>query len=107
MVDNIARDSQHFLYLAFVILCGFAFSLRILFRHTVPENNSELDSSNVPNAVNNAQNSPVCGSEVDAQEAFGSPWRSLATLFYALLGDFDPAVSDSCPLSFLFQQHVM
>ena len=90
MVDNIVRDSQYFLFLAFVILCGFAFGLRVLFRHTAVDNKQELG---VLWQANSTSNSTLYADNDDVRQAYGTAWRSLGTLFYALLGDFDPAVS--------------
>lgn len=68
MIDNIIQDCVSFLGLAFVILFGFGLALHILFRHA------------------------LAGDEVvdGLSDAYGTLQSSLATLFYALLGTFEP-----------------
>ena len=70
MIDNIAKDCVAFLALAFVVLVGFAIALHVLFR-------------SVPNDREGCS---------DVSDAFGTFPSSLVSLFYALLGAFEPEV---------------
>lgn len=70
MISNIVQDCISFLGLAFIVLFGFGLAMHILFRHEMRgDENSE-----------------------DASEAYGSLQASLVTLFYALVGGFEPEV---------------
>lgn len=70
MIENIIKDCIAFLALAFVVLFGFALALRVLFRGVQPESYTRED-----------------------YRQFGTFQESLLTLFYALLGTFDPEVA--------------
>ena len=69
MIDNIVKDCIAFLALAFVVLFGFALALHVLLR------NVSCDES-----------------ESESCDAYGSFRDSLLSLFYALLGTFEPEV---------------
>lgn len=81
MIENIVNDCISFLFLAFVMLFGFALALHVLFRG-ITEGVLELEDKS------NAEDDTI----QDASDAFGTFQSSLATLFYALLGAFEPEV---------------
>mgnify|MGYP000459425404 CR=1 FL=1 len=70
MIGNIIQDCILFLGLAFIVLFGFGLAMYILFRHEAhgDEGNEE------------------------ASDTYGSLQASLLTLFYALVGGFEPEV---------------
>lgn len=67
MISNIAMDCNTFLILSFIVLSGFSLALHVLFRQTEYEDEL-VDSS------------------------FRTLTNSFRTLFYALLGAFEPEV---------------
>ena len=71
MIDDVLNDCLAFLVLGLDVLFGFSVALYITFRH------SSNGSEDTRDAV---------------EEAYGSFQRSLLTLFYALLGDFEQNV---------------
>lgn len=74
MIDNIAKDCVAFLALAFIILVGFAIALHVLFKSVANESDDCADVS----------------------DAFGTFPSSLLSLFYALLGAFEPEARCRC-----------
>ena len=81
MIENIIKDCFAFLALAFVVLFGFALALHVLFR-SVP---IETDGDRGLNA-----------DEIDVRHPFDTYRDSLLSLFYALLGAFEPDVRSLC-----------
>ena len=83
MIDNIVRDCVAFLLLAFVVLFGFALALHVLLRGLSGDD-----------AENQSQGSDGNDDLAAALDAFGSFQSSLATMFYALLGQIEPEVKN-------------
>ena len=85
MVCNIAQDCLVFLVLSCFVLMSFSLSLLMLFRSHLPDENDKRPLSHNED-------------KVQVRDAFGTLDRSLLTLFYALLGDFDQEVMHlNCP----------
>ena len=82
MIQNIVNDCVSFLFLAFIVLFGFALALHVLFRGL-------MDGALAHGGESNADDS----NNKDVEDAFGTFQSSLATLFYALLGAFEPEVN--------------
>jgi len=83
MINHIVRDCIAFLFLAFVVLFGFALALHVLFRGLVEESSQNCSSDPC-----HVQESDV----IAGVDAFGSCEGSLAKLLFALLGAFEPEV---------------
>ena len=93
MIDFIFQDAFYFLGLALVVMIGFALGLRFLLRHAA---NVPNDTPSVDHSTDSGNCTSHLGEESDAdkiQDAFGSIIRSVETMFYALLGEFDLDVS--------------
>lgn len=75
MIKNVAKDCAIFLMLAFFALFGFALALHVLFRSVDP---AELEAQELENA-------------------FKTFSFSLLTMFYAMVGTFEPKVMQSSP----------
>ena len=85
MIYNIARDCVAFLCLSFIVLFGFGLALHVLFRGI---------SASTEEDVSNARDDFIQDEDsVAASAAFGTFKQSLVTLFYALLGAFEPEVT--------------
>ena len=93
MIDYIFQDAVYFLGLAFIVLCGFALALGFLLRHAASDyprlsvTNSRINSTTSESATEQEEKAQ------DVQDAFGDIFKSLETLFFALLGEFDRDVS--------------
>ena len=93
MIDNIAKDCVYFLGLASIILFGFSLALHVLFRGVLDlqildeavEDPEQLVTVSTLTEAN--WDAVVTG---DVERDFGSFQDSLVTLFYALLGNFEP-----------------
>jgi len=78
----VVHDCRPFLGLAFVILAGFSVALFVLFQ-----------CCSIPPSTNATEEEDDDDDEGDLiHESFGSQWRSLSTLFYAMVGTFEVEV---------------
>eukprot|EP00210_Caulerpa_lentillifera_P007810 g7453.t1 len=83
MIENIIKDCAPFLVLALVILLGFSFAMFVLFQQALHEN----DHNDTRDLI---------------KQSFGNPWKTMVTMFYAMVGTFEPEVyHDSGSLSIL------
>eukprot|EP00210_Caulerpa_lentillifera_P006581 g6286.t1 len=76
LIENVVRDCFPFLFLAGVVLLGFSIGLFVLFQNSLKdfhEHNADDDIKKVHNS-------------------FGTPWNSIETLFYAMIGTFEPEI---------------
>lgn len=80
LVDNVISDCLPFLFLAFVILVGYSIALFVIFQFYLEDH---------PNA--SEQPEGELGRLM--YEQYGTPWRSVSTLFYAMVGTFEAQVS--------------
>eukprot|EP00210_Caulerpa_lentillifera_P007783 g7427.t1 len=90
MIENIIKDCVPFLGLALVILLGFSFALFILFQQALHEIKliGNEDANNETRDV--------------IEQSFGDPWKAIVTMFYAMIGTFEPKIyHDSGSLSIL------
>lgn len=94
MIDNILQDCIHFLGLAFVVLFGFGLALHVLSRGIQPLDLDGGDGFDNDDALVNQLLPVIIEDEIEAEvaDAFGTFPRSLLTLFFALLGNFNPEV---------------
>eukprot|EP00210_Caulerpa_lentillifera_P007751 g7397.t1 len=90
MIENIIKDCVPFLGLALVILLGFSFALFILFQqalHEIKSIGNEGDNNETRDMI---------------EQSFGDPWKATITMFYAMIGTFEPKIyHDSGSLSIL------
>eukprot|EP00210_Caulerpa_lentillifera_P007820 g7462.t1 len=90
MIENIIKDCVPFLGLAVVILFGFSFALFILFQqalHEIKLIDNEDDNNETKDII---------------EQSFGDPWKAIVTMFYAMIGTFEPKIyHDSGSLSIL------
>jgi len=83
MIENVVRDCVPFLTLAFSILGGFSCCLFVLFQHSLQEKKMQQDTEEeeekdeFKNAI---------------KQCFGDPLKAMVTLFYAMIGTFEPKV---------------
>eukprot|EP00210_Caulerpa_lentillifera_P007841 g7483.t1 len=90
MIENIIKDCVPFLSLALVILLGFSFALFILFQRALHEKKS-IDNEDDYNETRDM-----------IEQSFGDPWKAIVTMFYAMIGTFEPKIyCDSGSLSIL------
>ena len=103
MIHHIFQDSVYFLGLALIVMCGFALALYFLFRHVTSDyprpflTSSELNLTNFETAINMEE------TKEKARDAFGGFLKSVETLFFALLADFERDVSLSVSLGSLLR----
>ena len=93
MIDRIFKDVFYYLGLVFIVLIGFALGLRFLLRHAA---NVPNDPPSGVDSTHSADSTSQPAEESDAdkvQDAFGDIFRSLETMFLAVLGEFEPEVS--------------
>ena len=111
MVSDVAKDCFAFVALGFAVLLGFGVAFHVLFRHILAQDDDAEPPAPCPTSTNHHpdvlsffQNRGGGGgggtashSEDDdgAKGAFGTLPKSLLTMFYALLGEFDSDVSPS------------
>ena len=93
MIDYIFQDAVYFLGLAFIVLCGFAFALSFLLRHAASDYPHLSVTDNVSNSTDSEKAKDIEENREKARDAFGDIFRSVETLFFALLGDFDRDVN--------------
>eukprot|EP00210_Caulerpa_lentillifera_P007787 g7431.t1 len=90
MIENIIKDCVPFLGLALVILLGFSFALFSLFQqalHEIKLIGNEADTNETREII---------------EQSFGDPWKAIVTMFYAMIGTFEPKIyHDSGSLSIL------
>eukprot|EP00210_Caulerpa_lentillifera_P007770 g7414.t2 len=90
MIENIVKDCVPFLGLALVILLGFSFALFSLFQqalHEIKLIGKEHDIKETRDVI---------------EQSFGDPWKAIITMFYAMIGTFEPKTyHDSGSLSIL------
>ena len=87
-INDVANNCIVFFALGSVILFGFSVSLHVLFQHVNPaamETESAIESPHIEDECD-----AVAGR---IHDAFGTLPKSILTLFYAMLGDFDQEVS--------------
>lgn len=77
MIENVLRDCMSFLLMAFVVLVGFSISIFIIVQHLLDDHTTEKEDDPMP-AI---------------KASFGSLLRVMVTLFYIMLGMFEPEVS--------------
>ena len=88
MINDVANDCIVFFALGSVILFGFSLSLHVLFRHVNPAT-METESP-----TGDSQSDGEFDAVADrVHDAFGTLPKSILTLFFAMLGDFDQEVS--------------
>ena len=73
MINNVIKESLHFLLLALTILIGFSLALFVMFNHLL-ENGEGSDH------------------QKEAEKLFGTLPNSFLTLFCALFANFSPEV---------------
>lgn len=83
MIENIVNDCVPFLSLAFVILAGSSLALFILFQSSLHERRSDEGSGEED--------------EIKAmiEQCFGDPIKAMVTMFYAMIGTFEPTVTQT------------
>lgn len=88
MIENIVRDCLSFVLLVGCALIGFGLALYVAFHYS-------LDHSSCN--INEGQEGECKESEIKEQidMDYGSPWKAILTMFYAMLGTFEPEVSAS------------
>ena len=92
MIVNITWDSIPFLLLASNVLFGFGVAMPVMLRSSDSDNTCDAETDNVHCTVKSGDaNCTIQNDDVHCtiQNDFGSFHKSLLTLFYALLGDFD------------------
>eukprot|EP00210_Caulerpa_lentillifera_P007778 g7422.t1 len=90
MIENIIKDCIPFLGLALVILLGFSFALFIFFQQALHEIKL-IDNEDANNETRDI-----------IEQSFGDPWKAIITMFYAMIGTFEPKIyHDSGSLSIL------
>lgn len=77
MIENVVKDCFPFLFLSIVILLGFGFSLFGVFTLMQVDQN---DWNELADKI---------------EISFGSPWKSILTMFYAMAGTFDQEVNNN------------
>eukprot|EP00210_Caulerpa_lentillifera_P007802 g7446.t1 len=78
MIKKVIEDCIPFLFIAFIILTGFSLTLFGLFQqvlHNEESKNSEGEENETRNMI---------------KQSFGDPWKGMVTLFYAIIGAFQP-----------------
>lgn len=84
LIENVVRDCIPFLLLSSVVLVGFSFAMFGIFQYvqyeTVEDNTNEND----------------CTTTVEAQ--FANPIDVMISLFFAMVGMFEPKVMLTCTL---------
>eukprot|EP00210_Caulerpa_lentillifera_P008455 g8067.t1 len=76
LIDNVVLDCLPFLFLGFVILIGYSIALFVLFQYYLEKH---------PDASKQGQGE----TERLVYDTFSTPWRSVVSLFYAMVGAFD------------------
>lgn len=82
MIESIVKDCVPFLALAFAILVAFSFSLFVLFQHSLQEKRVLIGHGDEDEVKSNVD------------QCFGDPLKAMVTLFYAMIGTFEPKVED-------------
>lgn len=77
LVENVVRDCIPFLLLTLGVLAGFGFAMFALFQSILYELDFEEDNE----------------TRIAIDQGYGNPIKSMLTLFYAMVGMFDPTVS--------------
>jgi len=88
MIESVIKDCIPFLILTFVILVGFSLALFVLFQHSLQEKREQQDYKE-DNEIKNT-----------IEQCFGDPGKTMVTLFYAMIGTFEPKVRNMLELSF-------
>lgn len=83
MIENVIKDCVPFLALSFSILVGFSLALFILFEHSLQEKRlcKDVEEDRKDDEIKNA-----------IEQSFGDPGKAMVTLFYAMIGTFEPKV---------------
>lgn len=106
MIENVINDSKYFLMLAFLVLVGFGLALFTVLQYCV---DSELNETYSPEEENHIavdeqslttliqDDKQVDAADDDIEEViksdFRSSYRAILTMFYAMVGTFNPEVS--------------
>eukprot|EP00210_Caulerpa_lentillifera_P007761 g7406.t1 len=78
MIQSVIKDSLPFLFLAFVLLIGFSITLFGLFQHSLQEKRKRSgEDDDVAHMI---------------EQSFGNPPKAMLTLFYAMVGTFEPEI---------------
>lgn len=76
LIENVFHDCVPFLILSGVVLLGFSIGLFVLFQEPL----KDYDASTADDDMKKVHDS------------FGTPWNAMETLFYAMVGTFEPEV---------------
>lgn len=77
LVENVIRDCVPFILLTLAVLIGFGLAMFAVLQSIMHKMDFEEDSE----------------TKVAIDQGFGNPVKSILTLFYAMVGMFDPTVS--------------
>lgn len=75
-IETVVRDCVPFLVLTNVVLVGFGIGLFVVFQEPL----KDFDAGTADEDMKKVHDS------------FGTPWNAMETLFYAMVGTFEPEV---------------
>eukprot|EP00210_Caulerpa_lentillifera_P007789 g7433.t1 len=103
MIENVIKDCLAFLVLTIVILIGSSLTLFILFQFPL-QINKTYEANSKHEDIKGTFEDENKEDEVRTimEQSFGDPWKAVITLFYAMIGTFEPTVYyDSGTLSYI------
>eukprot|EP00210_Caulerpa_lentillifera_P008162 g7795.t1 len=89
LIENVIRDCRFFLVLSLVVLVGFSFAMFVVFRHILNEGILEQKENNGDKYESNDLHGT-------ATAYFEHPINVMVTLFFAMVGLFDPEILFRC-----------
>lgn len=91
IIENIVKDCLYFLILALLLLVGFSLALFIILHSC---NDNEDDSQGEDPLLNETSLSKVDDEKAEeGSSSFSAPYRAVLTMFYAMVGTFEPEAS--------------
>lgn len=87
MIENVIKDCLYFLMLACLILVGFGLALFTMMRYCI-DDHKDGDGSSPSNSTQERDDQV----EKQLESSFRTPYKAILTLFYAMVGTFEPEV---------------